>query len=510
MKTELISTNEDLLVFSTELLEFQLLGGIKYSQLDALRVTMRIEKKDFNIFRHSLNLYNQKAVEQLLEMLSDRFSLEVKELDYLIAELTEQLESFRMQKLNYLTSPKTEAKELTDAEVKQAKQYLKRKDLMQRTNKDIGISGIVGEEINRLLMYMVFTSRKLKKPLHIVSLSPSGAGKTYLQEKVSELIPDEDKIEITSLSKNAFYYLEDIDKKLILIEDLTGAESSLYPIREIQSKGRLTKSITTRNAKGNPVTTHHVLEGKVTVSATGTKETLYTDNESRSIVIHLDGSERQDVAILEYQKKLASKKVNQKLELEIKHLLQNIQRVLKPVEVVNPFASHLELPKEVRKIRRTFGIYLSVMEVIAYYHQYQRKVQTSSAGTSYIEVEPEDIAWANKLLEEVLFRKTDELSAGIRKFLERLQNHLKQANKKSITSKEIRLSLQVPNGTLKRYLKKLVELEYLKVKGNRYKGFTYYLEEENTFESYGNKLSSQLQENYAKALMMQEGFSGKK
>ncbi len=45
-----------------------------------------------------------------------------------------------------------------------------------------------------------------EKPLHIMSLGASGTGKTYLQEKVSELIPEEDKIEITTLSKNALYY----------------------------------------------------------------------------------------------------------------------------------------------------------------------------------------------------------------------------------------------------------------------------------------------------------------
>ena len=46
----------------------------------------------------------------------------------------------------------------------------------------------------------------MKAPLHIVSLGASGTGKTHLQEKVGELIPEEDKLEITSLSENAFYY----------------------------------------------------------------------------------------------------------------------------------------------------------------------------------------------------------------------------------------------------------------------------------------------------------------
>ena len=38
-------------------------------------------------------------------------------------------------------------------------------------------------------------------------LGASGTGKTYLQEKVSELIPEEDKIEITSLIRQCFLLL---------------------------------------------------------------------------------------------------------------------------------------------------------------------------------------------------------------------------------------------------------------------------------------------------------------
>ena len=53
----------------------------------------------------------------------------------------------------------------------------------------------------------------VKAPLHIVSLGASGTGKTHLQEKVGELIPEEDKLEVTSLSENAFYYFRQRELK---------------------------------------------------------------------------------------------------------------------------------------------------------------------------------------------------------------------------------------------------------------------------------------------------------
>lgn len=494
MKTNLITENEDLLVFQTELFTIQILGGIKYSQLDALRATLKLSKEGFRSIRHSVNLYNQKALENLLQLISDRFQYEPREVDYILSELVEQLESFRISKLDYLSQPEQKTKELNDKEIKAAQKFLKSPDLMELTGIDIGKSGIVGEEINRLLMLMVFTSRKLRKPLNIISLSPSGSGKTYLQEKVSELIPEEDKIEITSLSKNAFYYLKEIDKKLILLEDLTGAESSLYPIREIQSKGKLTKSITQKDAKGNPRTTHHVLEGRVCISSTGTKESVYTDNESRSIIIHIDQSKEQDERILKYQSLLASGKIDFEAENKVKELFQNCQRVLKPIAVRNPFAEHLTLPREVSKIRRTYSLYLGVIEAICFYHQYQREVKEEN-GQKFIEVTPEDIKWANKLLKEVILTKSDELNDATRKFYEDVRSYLDSNKQESFGTKEIRMALRIPNTTVKRYIKNLVDYEYIKVlKGSRYKGYSYALVSDEEYQNLNDKITASLNE----------------
>jgi hypothetical protein len=38
--------------------------------------------------------------------------------------------------------------------------FLTQPDLLAKTNELIGKSGVIGEEVNRLLMYLAFTSRK--------------------------------------------------------------------------------------------------------------------------------------------------------------------------------------------------------------------------------------------------------------------------------------------------------------------------------------------------------------
>ena len=94
----------------------------------------------------------------------------------------------------------TTGKELTATETKKAETFLKSKNLLTKTNELIGKSGVIGETTNRILMYLIFTSRKTNNPLHCISLGSSGTGKTHLQSKVSDLMPEEDKIEMTVLS----------------------------------------------------------------------------------------------------------------------------------------------------------------------------------------------------------------------------------------------------------------------------------------------------------------------
>ena len=107
-----------------------------------------------------------------------------------LSELTEELEKYRLQEIKQeQENLKPKFKKLNLGEIEEAETFLKSKDLLTKTNELIGKSGVIGEEINRLLMYIIFTSRKREQPLHVIGLGSSGTGKTHLQEKVGELIP---------------------------------------------------------------------------------------------------------------------------------------------------------------------------------------------------------------------------------------------------------------------------------------------------------------------------------
>jgi predicted transcriptional regulator len=326
-------------------------------------------------------------------------------------------------------------------------------------------------------MYLVFTSRLREQPLHIISLGASGTGKTYLQEKVSELIPEQDKLEITILSENAFYYFDrkELKNKLVLIEDMDGAMDVLYPLRELQSKKRISKRVPIKDSKGNMKTVSLVVEGPICLAGTTTKERLYEDNANRSLLIYLDGSKEHKEMIMDYQRQLSAGKVRTKEENQMKEFFKDMQTVLKPIKVRNPYAEILKLPEYIFKPLRTNAHYLATIETITFYHQYQREIKTdANTGERYIETTLEDIEWANILLKDVLLAKADELPRAVREFFENLKRWVKKEQKENFYAKEVRERLRMYPMKVNRYMHELESRGFIrKLGGNKKTGFEY-------------------------------------
>jgi predicted transcriptional regulator/ABC-type dipeptide/oligopeptide/nickel transport system ATPase component len=331
---------------------------------------------------------------------------------------------------------------------------------------------VIGETGNRLLMYLIYTSRKRESPLHIISFGSSGAGKSHLQEKVAELIPEEDKIESTSLTSNALYYFGeyDLQHKLILIEDMDGAETVMYALRELISKKHIIKMVPLKDTKGVTRTITFKVKGPVTVAGCTTQERIYEDNANRSFLIYIDESKAQDENIMHYQRKKSAGTVNTEEEKNIKALLQNTQRLLQPVQIRNPFAEQLQIPAEVFKPRRTNAHYLQFIEAVTFYHQYQREKHSDKAtGETYISTTLEDIAEANKLMKEILLRKADELSGAARNYFEQLKELLQEQKQSSFTNKDIRKILRLPGTTVRRYHNELLQNGYIRLQESKKK-----------------------------------------
>ena len=508
------TANSSHMTYHTAELSFTVLGGIRLDGLDRMRVTLKIEVIDRK-FKHYLNnpdiadlalrqnldLYNDTQVEKLIRKTAERLEIGSTNIAKALADITTQAEIWRLQQIEAQRNTGEKFKKLlTEAERQAAEAFLTAPELMKRTNEAIGKSGVIGEEYNRLLMYIIFTSRKLTHPLHIISLGSSGSGKTHLQEKVSELIPEEDKLAITSLSENAFYYFgqRELSHKLILIEDLDGAMNVLFPLRELQSKTRITKTVTFKDTRGITKTITLTVEGPVSVAGCTTKEKIYEDNANRSFLIYLDESEVQDEAIMHYQKMKSARLINTDEEIKMRLCLQNCQRILQAVSIRNPYATQLQLPKEVFKPRRTNKHYLDFIEAITFYHQYQRRQSVdTNTGELYIETTLEDIAAANQLMKEILLRKSDGLSGACRNYFEKLKKHLQENQQSTFTNRSTGQALRMAHSTIKRHHLELLTAGLIKLKENKKeKTHWYEITTAQEYEQLRNRISTVLDEIY--------------
>jgi DNA-binding MarR family transcriptional regulator len=379
---------------------------------------------------------------------------------------------------------------MSEDEKQAAQSFLKNKGLGKHTLELIQQSGLIGEEKNGLLLYFLYTSRLMDEPLHAIIFGKSGSGKTYLQTKISECLPEESVRTITSLTENTLYYsAKDFWKhKVLLIEDLEGVYNAFLPLREFMSKQSITKLTTDKDAKGNNIQKLLTVEGPICVSGATTQGYIYEDNANRSFLLHIDESSNHLNQVMEYQRKIQAGIVNETEQQAAKLLLKNAQRLLRKVKVINPYATDLRIPDCVFKKLRTNMHYLKLIEIITFYNQYQRKWKKIGAvggnpalagGQSeeyYIETAIEDIELANWLVKDNLLRKSDELNEDTRHFFESLKELAAQKTKEaqSFYAKEIRQHFRMNPMKVNRYLHQLESRGYInRTGGNRKTGYEY-------------------------------------
>jgi DNA primase len=493
--------NEDYLAFEFENLLMSIIGGVSLFPLDKLKITLGITRTDSKNKLHrlrqsNLDLYSEEQLQRFIRTASEKLEIGTKQLNLAIAELTEELEEHRNQKIEKQKPPVEKKKVLTSFRKEELLKILKRPDLMQHINTLIGNTGIIGEEKNRLVMWTVFTSRLMENPLHIICLGASGTGKTYLQERVAELFPKEEKISFTASTEQAFYYVgrTELKHKVVLVEDMDGASSVLYVLRELQSKSYVSKLVPIKDSKGNMQTKMLEVEGPIVLSGTTTKEKLYEDNANRCLLIYLDNSSEQQAGIMERQRNVSAGQINRASEQNTIELLQDLQMMFHKINVVNPFATKLHIPETVFKPLRTNAHYLQFIEAITFIHQHQRPIKKDNQSNEYIETTLEDIELANELLKEILLAKSDELTKACRTFLEDVKAILDKEKKQSFYKSDIRNAMRINPNNLKHYLTTLHFYGYIqKVGGNKFRGgYEYEITNKHEYEKLQNDVTTAL------------------
>ena len=458
---------------------FTIWGGLERENIHRLKINLLVQTEGTSrYYQDDVNLYSNGQLQRYIKGATEELEISTTLLKTVIRRLQLQLEEYRLGEIE--RERKTllpKSYRMSQEEERRASEFLTSSDLVKNTMKAIEKTGLVGEEQNGLLLFFLYLSRLFDEPLHAIIYGKSGSGKTYLQTRISECLPQESLRTITSLTENTLYYSEkDFWKhKVLLIEDLEGVYQAFLPLREFMSKQSITKLTTDKDIKGNNVQRVLVVEGPVCVSGATTNTQIYEDNANRSFLLHVDETPQHADQVMHYQRRQQAGLINEAEQNAWRELLRNAQRLLRPVKVINPYAIELDIPQCVFKKLRTNMHYLRLIEIITFYHQKQRKWQKNKNGILFIESTLQDIEWANYLIKDSLLRKSDELSGQVRQFFEGLKDLAgSNSNHGSLYAKHIREHFRMHPMKANRYLRELEQRGYLQmIGGNRKTGYEY-------------------------------------
>lgn len=377
--------------------------------------------------------------------------------------------------------PENAAPEMTPEDRDAALELLRDECLAGRIASDMAACGVVGESTNLTAAYLAAVSRKLDRPLAVLIQSSSAAGKSSLMDAVLNLIPPEERLQYSAMTGQSLFYLGEtnLQHKILAIAEEEGVRQAAYALKLLQSDGELTIASTGKDdASGNLVTKQYTVKGPVMLMLTTTAIDVDEELLNRCLVLTVNESREQTEAIH------AAQRYAQTLEgllasnekSYITQLHQNAQRLLRPLNVVNPFASQLTFMSDKTRTRRDHMKYLTLIQAIALLHQYQReikRVEHRGQVVEYIEVTREDIRLANQLAHEILGRTLDEMPPQTRKLLLLIQKMVSDAaaaqngkpGEVRFTRREIRDFTQWSDNQLKVHCMRLAEMEYLLIHG---------------------------------------------
>lgn len=374
----------------------------------------------------------------------------------------------------------TKLMELSVDREQDAWSFLTEPGLTRRVIDDITVLGVAGEDRNKLLVYLVATSRKMESPLACIVRGDSCTGKSYLVEAVVKLIPPEDRKILSRVTKQELFYEVNLEHKFIYIREAAGSAEASYAIRTLLSE----KELKLKRAVGL-VVQELIVHGPVAYVETTAEGTVETQKANRVFEIWMDESEEHTLEIHRIQREQYTPEGLQRKQLchDIIDRHHIAQRLIKPVPVIIPYAMQMDFPSRLVRNRRDHQRFLDLIGASAFLHQLQRP-RGQLDDEEYIEAALEDYETAYWLMQPVLAHALDEHGAKPRELLDGIHEMVEQRaeeERKSLwkvvfTRSEIADFLGWTKRQVRTHVKELEELEAIEiVRGSRGREYKYRL-----------------------------------
>jgi DNA primase len=466
---------------------YRIRGLAKNLSHELLKVNVLVARQDaFHV--DTLDLYSARQRAAFLKQASEELGVNEdivrKDLGRVLLKL-EQLQDEQIRKA--LEPVKPEAR-MSEEERREAFALLRDPKLLERILAGFEQCGLIAEETNKLVGYLAAVSRHLESPLAIVVQSSTAAGKSSLMDAVLAFVPEEDRVQYSAMTGQSLYYMGEMDlkHKVLAIVEEEGASRAAYALKLLQSEGALSIASTGKDPSTGKLVTHQYrVEGPVAIFLTTTAIDIDEELLNRCLVLTVNEDREQTQAIhrLQREQQTLEGLIRRQQRRDIMRLHQNVQRLLQPLFVVNPYARELTFPDGLTRMRRDHIKYLTLIRAIALLHQHQRLLKTER-GVSYIEVTAADIETADRLMQELLGRSLDELPPQTRRLVTLIDAMVSDQCRRlrieradfRFTRREVREHTGWGHTQLKMHLHRLEELEYLIVHhGGRGQTYVYEL-----------------------------------
>ena len=285
--------------------------------------------------------------------------------------------------------------------------------------------GITGENELAMTLYLVGTSRLLKRPLAAIVQGPSSSGKSFAIERVASLFPEETIYDAGQLTPNALVYEQESLRHRFVVagerSHKTGSEGadSTRMLRELLSSGRVTKRATVTGPDGSRTTEEFHCEGPIAYVESTTLAEIFDEDANRCLLLQTNETSQQTRNILS---NIADTYASQECGRDAEDMIllhHAIQRLIRPQKVTIPFARSLAqlLPADRMEIRRIGASLFRMIETVTLLNQYQRETVNGALVST-----DEDYEMARRLMNGPTSRFIGtRLSPAAERFLERLR-----------------------------------------------------------------------------------------
>jgi DNA primase len=467
-------------VFTCGDLTYQIMG-LKETSISSQRVDVRAVYSGHS-FPDRVDLYSSRSRRGYAETLSRAFGLEPARIEKDLLRIVDWLEAERDRALT--DDGDDGPVELTADERRMGLEFLQRTDLFEQIITDMETLGYVGEDVNKQLLYLAATSRKLDDPVSVIILSQSGSGKSYLVSTVKKLMPPEEVVSVTSLSDQALNYMTDgaLEHKFLVLGEAVHSETIEHQIREMLSEHELTRLVTVKDEKSGEYVTRQVRTRTVVASVMSTTSgSVNPENASRCFLINTDESREQTQRIHEQQRGKYTLDRYRMKERAVPAVIARhhaAQRLLRKIVIINPLARYLDFPDVSMRTRRDHERFLDLIASVCFLRQYQKEVQWDG-DTEYVECDLTDYRIAYIIMVEgVLSSTLVDLPKGavllyesIREMVEDMAAQ-RSVDPETVTfiQRDVREYTKQGADTIRKYLKTLVSFEYLHLASGRTKG----------------------------------------